>query len=112
MPETENTNAAVWKTDIGVNFWKATEGDRERRRARHQVLKAELLPFAADEPFTFLDLGAGTGAASRTILDHFTGAHAILADFSAQMMAQGVVELAPYEGKYTYVEFDLARPGG
>jgi tRNA (cmo5U34)-methyltransferase len=108
----EDTNAAVWKTDIGVNFWKSTASDRERRRAGHRTLMAELLPFAVGEPFTFVDLGAGTGAAARNILDHFTAANAILADFSPQMMAQGVLELAPYEGRYTYVEFDLTRAGG
>ena len=107
----EDTNAAVWKSDIGVSFWKSTRDDRERRRGAHRALMAELLPFAPDEPFTFLDLGAGTGAAARSILDQFTAAHAILADFSPQMMAQGVVELAPYEGRYTYVEFDLTRAG-
>src|SRR5215472_11681455 len=108
---TEDTNAAVWKTDVGVTFWKSTENDRERRRAGHRELMAELLPFAADEPFTFVDLGAGTGAAARTILDHYAAAHAILADFSSQMMAQGVLELEPYAGRYTYVEFDMARAG-
>jgi tRNA (cmo5U34)-methyltransferase len=111
MPDTEDTNAAVWKSEIGVSFWKSTRDDRERRRAAHRMLMAELLPFAPDEPFTFLDLGAGTGAAARTVLDQFTAAHAILADFSPQMMAQGAVELAPYEGRYTYVEFDLTRAG-
>ena len=108
----EDTNAAVWKTDIGVNFWKSTASDRERRRAGHRVLMAELLPFRPDESFTFADLGAGTGAAARTVLDHFPASHAILADFSPQMMAQGVQELAPYEGRYSYVEFDLTRAGG
>jgi len=106
-----DTNAAIWKSDIGVNFWKSTESDRERRRAGHRDLMAELLPFAASEPFTFVDLGAGTGAAARTILDHFDRAHAILADFSPQMMAQGAAELTPYAGRYTYVEFDLTRAG-
>jgi tRNA (cmo5U34)-methyltransferase len=112
MPDTEDTNAAVWKSDIGVSFWKSTQADRERRRAGQRALLAELLPFAADEPFTFVDLGAGTGAAARIILDHFPAAHAILADFSSQMMAQGEVELQPYEGRYTYVEFDLTKAGG
>ncbi len=108
----EDTNAAVWKSDIGVSFWKSTASDRERRRAGHRELMAELLPFDAAEPFTFADLGAGTGAAARTILDHFSGAHAILADFSPQMMAQGALELEPYTGRYTYVEFDLTQVGG
>jgi tRNA (cmo5U34)-methyltransferase len=111
MPDSEDTNAAVWKSDIGVTFWKSTQDEREQRRAGHRQLMAELLPFAVDEPFTFADLGAGTGAASRVILDHFTAAQAILADFSAQMMAQGEVELKPYEGRYRYVEFDLAAAG-
>jgi tRNA (cmo5U34)-methyltransferase len=112
MPDTEDTNAAVWKSDIGVSFWKSTQADRERRRAGQRALLAELLPFAADEPFTFVDLGAGTGAAARIVLDHFPAAHAILADFSAQMMAQGETELEPYAGRYTYVEFDLTTAGG
>jgi tRNA (cmo5U34)-methyltransferase len=111
MPDSEDTNAAVWKSDIGVTFWKSTQDEREQRRAGHRQLMAELLPFAVDEPFTFADLGAGTGAASRVILDHFTAAQAILADFSAQMMAQGEVELKPYEGRYRYVEFDLTAAG-
>lgn len=114
MADTENstdTNAAVWKSDLGVNFWKSTAQDRERRRAGHRALLAELLPFEGDEPFTFVDLGAGTGAAARTVLDYFAGAHAILADFSPQMMSQGATELASYAGRYTYVEFDLARQG-
>ena len=71
---------------------------------------AELLPFGPGEPFTFVDLGAGTGAAARTVLDHFPAARAILAD--SRMMAQGVAELAPYEGRYSYVEFDLTTSGG
>jgi tRNA (cmo5U34)-methyltransferase len=111
MPETEDTNAAVWKSDIGVSFWKSTQADRERRRAGQRTLLAELLPFDADEPFTFVDLGAGTGAAARIILDHYPAAHAILADFSPQMMAQGNVELEPYQGRYRYVELDLTTAG-
>lgn len=107
MPDTEDTNAAVWKSDIGVSFWKSRDYDRTARDRERRTLMAELLPFAPDEPFTFVDLGAGTGAAARMILDHYTAANAILADFSPQMMAQGEVELAPYAGRYSYVEFDL-----
>jgi tRNA (cmo5U34)-methyltransferase len=111
MSDTEDTNAAVWKSDIGVSFWKSTQADREQRRAGHRALLAELLPFAADESFTVVDLGAGTGAAARIILDHYPAAHAILADFSPQMMAQGEVELAAYDGRYRYVEYDLTQAG-
>jgi tRNA (cmo5U34)-methyltransferase len=107
----EDTNAAVWKSELGVSFWKSRDGDRARRDAEHRVLMAELLPFAVDEPFTFVDLGSGTGAAARTVLDHYPAAQAVLADFSPQMMAQGAVELEPYAGRYHYVEFDLTAAG-
>ena len=111
MSETADTNAAVWKSEIGVSFWKSRDYDRARQDAERRTLMAELLPFAADELFTFADLGAGTGAAARTILDHYSAARAVLADFSPQMMAQGEVELAPYAGRYSYVEFDLTAEG-
>jgi tRNA (cmo5U34)-methyltransferase len=108
----QDTNDAIWKSEIGVTFWKSTRDDRERRRGAHRVLMAELLPFAAHEAFTFVDLGAGPGAAARTVMDHYPAARAILADYSAQMMAQGAIELEPYAGRYEYVEFDLTHAGG
>jgi SAM-dependent methyltransferase len=111
MPEHEDTNEAVWKSEIGVTYWKSTREDRERRRGGHRRLLAEFLPFQADEAFTFVDLGAGTGAAARTIMDRYPAARAILADYSPQMMAQGAIELEPYEGRYSYVELDLAKGG-
>jgi tRNA (cmo5U34)-methyltransferase len=104
-------NAAIWKSGQGIAYWRSTADDRERRRAHQRRLMADLLPFGDDEPFTFVDLGAGTGAAARAVLDRYPGARAILADFSTQMMAEGERELAPYAGRYSYVEFDLARGG-
>ncbi len=107
MPDMSDTNAAIWKSEQGISYWRSTAGDRERRRAGQRELMAALLPFADEEPFTFVDLGAGTGAAARAVLDRYPRARAILADFSPQMMAEGEAELAGYSGRYTYVEFDL-----
>ena len=109
MADAHDTNADVWKSDQHVATWTSAAQERERRYATPRRLLAELLPFTGDEPFTFLDLGAGTGAATRAILDQYPGATAILADFSAQMMTEGARALAPYEGRYRYVEFDLTR---
>jgi SAM-dependent methyltransferase len=109
MADSADTNAAIWKSDLGISYWKSTAGDRERRRVDQRLLMAALLPFGDDEPFTFVDLGAGTGAAARAVLDRFPGARAILADFSPQMISEGKKELAPYEGRYTYIEFDLTH---
>ena len=63
------TNAAVWKSAENVAKWVATADERERGRASARRLLAELLPFAEDDTFTFVDLGAGTGAAARVLLD-------------------------------------------
>ncbi len=109
MSETPDTNAAIWKSAAGISHWMSTAYDRERRRADQRRLMAELLPFDDDEQFTFVDLGAGTGAAARAVLDRYPGARAILADYSPQMMAEGKKALAPYDGRYRYVEFDLAH---
>lgn len=108
-PDTADTNAEIWKSGQGVAYWKSTQADRERRRGEHRRLIADLLPFGDDEAFTFADLGAGTGAAARVVLDRYPGAQAVLADFSPQMMAEGQQELAAYTGRFRYVEFDLAR---
>ncbi|MGH9086824.1 MAG: class I SAM-dependent methyltransferase [Acidimicrobiales bacterium] len=107
MPDTEDTNAAVWKSEHAIAQWVATADERERQRAWPRRLTAELLPFGVDAEFIFVDLGAGTGAASAAVLDRFHGATAVLADYSPQMMAEGERALAAYEGRYRYVELDL-----
>lgn len=108
MTDSAEANAAIWKSDEEISKWVATAPARERHRAWPRRLMAELLPFAEDDAFTFVDLGAGTGAASRAVLDRYPHAKAVLADYSPQMMEEGRRALAAYEGRYRYVELDLA----
>jgi SAM-dependent methyltransferase len=105
--EQADTNAAIWKSEeIARTF--ATQGEqRERERAEQLTLLARLLPFDRHDDFVFVDLGAGTGAASRAVLAEYPRATALLADFSPQMMAEGENLLAAYAGRYRYVEFDM-----
>jgi tRNA (cmo5U34)-methyltransferase len=105
--ESRDTNAAIWKSDQIVTDWVSTAEDRERRRRDQRRLLAELLPFADDEPFTFVDLGAGTGAAARVVLDRFPASSAVLAEYSPQMIAEGKRALHAYARRFDYVEFDL-----
>jgi SAM-dependent methyltransferase len=107
MTEDVDTNAAIWKSDQGISYWVATAEERERKRAEQRRLLAGLLPFADDEAFTFVDLGAGTGAAARAVLDRYPRARAFLAEYSPQMMAEGTRALAEHLDRCTYVEFDL-----
>src|SRR5258708_13501980 len=107
MDQSTDPNVAIWQSDEVVDTWVAEAKRQERNRAAQRRFMAVLLPFGEQEAFTFLDLGAGTGAASRAILDLHPRSTAILADFSSQMMAAGESEMEPFAGRYRYVEFNM-----
>ncbi len=107
MEQQPDTNADIWKSDEIVATWAAEAAQHERRHGAQWRLMAELLPFGEQADVTFLDLGAGTGAASRAILERHPHSTAMLADFSPEMMGAGQAELSAFAGRYSYVEFDL-----
>ncbi len=109
MSETTHSNDAVWRDNEMVANWVARSDERERGRLSARQMMADLLPFSVGESFTFVDLGAGTGAASRAVLDRYPRARAVLADYSPQMMEEGRRELEAYEGRFSYVEIDLEQ---
>ena len=109
MSEHADENAAIWQSEGGVAGWLAGAEDRERQRAEPRRLMADLLPFGAEDAFVLVDLGAGTGAAARAVLDRYPGASAVLAEFSPQMVEAGTRALEPYRGRYRYVDFDLTN---
>lgn len=111
MHHSSDTNASIWQSAEGVQAWSEEAERQERRRGPHRRFMAALLPFEASQPFTFLDLGAGTGAASRAILDRHPGSTALLADFSTEMMRVGQREMERFAGRYRYVEFDMSKGG-
>jgi tRNA (cmo5U34)-methyltransferase len=107
MTESTDTNAAIWHSGEAVQAWVADAEASERKRVAHRRFMADLLPFEEQDPFEFLDLGAGTGAASRAILEAYPHSTAILADYSAEMMRAGEQLMQPFAGRYRYVEFDM-----
>src|SRR5919202_1192654 len=107
MADQADTNAALWKSEEVARMFAAQAEQRERERADQLQLVARLLPFQPDDSFTFLDLGAGTGAAARAVLAEYPRATALLAEFSPQMAAEGERAMTDYAGRYRYVEFDL-----
>lgn len=107
MSEATDTNERIWKSEAAMQRWFEGMDARDRRRAPQFAFLAQLLPFSEDEAFTFLDLGAGAGAASRTILSLYPKSTAILADYSPHMMDRGANAMAAFEGRYRYVTFDL-----
>ena len=108
MDQSRDTNADIWKSDAGVQFWTSKTDERQRKRGAQWTFLGELLPFGQKDAFTFLDLGAGTGGAARGILELYPRSVALLTDFSPQMMDEGKRELAPFTGRFQYVEFDMS----
>ncbi len=102
-----DTNAQIWKSEEVAKSFAAQSAQRERERAEQLTFVARLLPFGQQNAFSVLDLGAGTGAASRAVLNEFPRATLYLAEYSPQMAAEGRGLLADYEGRYHYVEFDM-----
>ena len=111
MNQPADSNAAIWQSEDIVKSWAAEAGTREQVHAGPRQFLASLLPFGDQDSFTVLDLGAGTGAASRAVLDRYPRATAILADFSAAMRGAGEPEMAPYSGRYRYAEYDMTAGG-
>jgi len=108
MDQSTDTNEAIWKSEEGVRYWTAKTAEREQKRATQWRFMGELLPFGEQDAFTFLDLGAGTGAAARGLLDLYPRSTAILTDFSPQMMGEGEREMQQFAGRFQYVEFDMS----
>ena len=111
MDQPADTNAAIWQSAEIAAAWTAEAGRHERAHAGPLRFLAGLLPFGEQDTLTVLDLGAGTGAASRAVLGRYPRASGILADFSAAMRGMAEQEMAPFAGRYRYVEFDLASGG-
>jgi tRNA (cmo5U34)-methyltransferase len=109
---------AMQPRDVGGYEWKqaervATYLERQKTAELAAEIKEahgrmlEMLPAAPDEPFDFLDLGAGAGAVSASVMSHFDYACGVLADMSAPMMQAGGEQLRPFDGRWRYVEYDM-----
>jgi tRNA (cmo5U34)-methyltransferase len=86
---------------------------RERSQERRTELVAahglmlDLLPQPPDAAFRFLDLGAGAGAVSASVMARFPSSSGILVEFSQPMMRAGAEALSGHAGRYAYLEHDL-----
>jgi tRNA (cmo5U34)-methyltransferase len=105
-------NAVGRKSGLSAGFRKSWGRERAKLNAERRILIAELLPFAVDEPFTFVDLGTGKReAAARAILDRYPAARAVVVDVYPRIRPEGESELLRHADRYAYVQFDLTVAG-
>ena len=108
MDEPTDLSVDIWHSEEFIQHWVDRTEGRVKSHEPQFRLMGDLLPFDSHEAFTFVDLGAGTGAAARGILDLYPLSTAILADYSRPMMQAGEREMQPFAGRFRYVEFDMS----
>ncbi|HLY68010.1 MAG TPA: class I SAM-dependent methyltransferase, partial [Chloroflexota bacterium] len=102
-----------WKSAEKVAEFLDREETDPERKAEHESAHdhmLSLLPFDANAAIQFLDVGAGAGAVSISLMRRFGYATGVLADMSEAMMEAGTETLVPFDGRYRYVEYDMNSP--
>ncbi|MBN2354409.1 MAG: class I SAM-dependent methyltransferase [Spirochaetales bacterium] len=114
-PETRNRNHKMTSEEIKRRFDNETAACYSRRRpawfmeadeifAAVPELLAPYLPSGSE----FLDLGAGTGNFSRSVMERLPGLRAVLLDFSPNMLSGADEALKGFAGRFRKVEGDFA----
>jgi tRNA (cmo5U34)-methyltransferase len=83
------------------------EREHAERAAELRVLR-RMLPLPPDRPSRFADLGAGPGTVAAAVLKAFPRSEAVCVDFAPGRIGVGERYLAPFAGRFAYVEQDLA----
>jgi ubiquinone/menaquinone biosynthesis C-methylase UbiE len=98
----------VWKDEcVAARF--ATERSAIMPETRTQLdVLLRLLGDLPAAPRRLLDVGAGDGILLATLLDAFPEARGVAVDFSPPMLTRARERLAPFGGRATVVEGDLA----
>ena len=101
----------------GGRHWQAPEmvpatvpdmaREHAERAAELRVLR-RMLPLPPDRPSRFVDLGAGPGTVAAAVLQAFPRSEAVCVDFAPGRIGVGERYLAPFAGRFAYVEQDLA----
>lgn len=100
-----------WNSAEYVRDWEKRQQRQERLRRRQFELMASLLPFEKDAAFTFLDVGAGYGALSSSLLEQYPNARAVCHDGSDEMAKLGEQRMADLAGRFRFVVSDFSNQG-
>lgn len=100
------------KNNVKEAFDRSAESyDRARRQLipcfdEYYGAALSLVPFGADDKFSVLDLGAGTGLLSALVHDRFPNAHITLADISDKMLEKAAARFKDSPELFDYIIAD------
>jgi ubiquinone/menaquinone biosynthesis C-methylase UbiE len=100
-----------WDSGEYVARWAERQDHREVERKEPFRLMARTLPYDQLAPIKILDLGAGYGALTRFLLNHFCNATAVCQDGSDAMAKLGRQRMNDLKGRFTYVLCDFSKSG-
>jgi len=100
-----------WASSEYVSHWAEGQDKKEDLRQKPFRVLAETIPFDKGLPIKILDVGAGYGALTQFLLEHFPNATVLCQDGSQEMMKMGHERMAAYEGRFSYVQSDFGKSG-
>ncbi len=104
------TSPHDWASPEYVQYW-AERSDREAGERRYRFnLMADLVPHPEDAPIAILDMGAGYGAVTGVMLEHFPAARATCLDGSEAMLELLGSRQARFKDRITTVFADYSQP--
>ncbi len=100
-----------WHSSEYVSEWAEKQDLKEIDREEQFRLLAETIPYDKQLPIRILDVGAGYGALTRFLLNHFPNATAVCQDGSDEMITLGRTRMDDLKGRFDYVHCDFSQPG-
>jgi ubiquinone/menaquinone biosynthesis C-methylase UbiE len=100
-----------WSSKEYVHDWAARQDCYEAERRPQFQMIADAIPFTTDAAIEILDVGAGYGALTQFLLEHFPNATALCQDGSEEMAKLGRQRMARWGRRFDYVIADFSEPG-
>ena len=100
-----------WASADYVSNWAKEQDQKEAERQEAFRLMAETIPYDKKLPIKILDVGAGYGALTQFLLNHFSNATVVCQDGSEEMMKLGCQRMADIKGRFEYVLCDFSKAG-
>jgi tRNA (cmo5U34)-methyltransferase len=98
-----------WGDESKIAYFLANADIIVPRRAEQVALLTELLPYPSDARIAVLDLGAGYGAITEQVLEHYPRAFATCVDGSQGMVAHATERLRKYGERVKVLKADLTE---
>jgi SAM-dependent methyltransferase len=100
-----------WDSPDYVSRWAERQDEKEVEREEPFRLMARTIPYPKKAQIRILDLGAGYGALTQFLLNHFSKATAVCQDGSEEMAKLGGKRMDYLKGRFSYVLCDFSKQG-